>query len=188
MSMVPIGASIKDGYEAGHGVPFDSEGMKARYPGIFFSQFTGAELMAKKWNLSREDLDAFAFSSHQKAIAAVEGKYFDREILPMQAKNAEGKTDMVFLDEGIRYDANLEALAGLKSVTDGGVITAGNASQITDGAAAVMICNDEGLKKVKTDPRAKITAISVVGDDPILMLGGANTGFPQSIKSSKSKY
>ena len=172
MSMVPIGASIKDGYEAGHGVPFDSEGMKARYPDIFFSQFTGAELMAKKWNLSREDLDAFAFSSHQKAIAAVEGKYFDREILPIQAKNAEGKTDMVLLDEGIRYDASLEALAGLKSVTEGGVITAGNASQITDGAAVVMICNDEGLKKVKTDPRAKITAISVVGDDPILMLGG----------------
>jgi acetyl-CoA C-acetyltransferase len=171
MSMVPIGASIKDGYEAGHGLPFDSEGMKARYPGVYFSQFTGAEMMAKKWNLSREDLDNFAFSSHQKAIAAVHGKYFDREILPVQAKNAEGKTDMIFTDEGIRYDASLEALAGLKPVTEGGVITAGNASQITDGAAAVMVCNDEGLKKIKTDPRARIVAISVVGDDPIMMLG-----------------
>ena len=171
MSMVPIGASIKDGYEAGHGLPFDSEGMKARYPGVYFSQFTGAEMMAKKWNLSREDLDNFAFSSHQKAISAVHGKYFDREILPVQAKNAEGKTDMIFLDEGIRYDASLEALAGLKTVTEGGVITAGNASQITDGAAAVMVCNDAGLKKIKTDPRARIVAISVVGDDPIMMLG-----------------
>ena len=172
MSMVPIGASIKDGYEAGHGLPFDSEGMKTRYPGIFFSQFTGAELMAKKWNLSRQDLDNFALSSHQKAMLAVEGKYFDREILPVQAKNAEGKSDMIFVDEGIRYDASLEALAGLKSVTEGGVITAGNASQITDGAAAVMVCNDAGLKKIKTDPRARIVAISVVGDDPIMMLGG----------------
>jgi acetyl-CoA C-acetyltransferase len=172
MSMVPIGASIKDGYEAGHGLPFDSEGMKTRYPGIFFSQFTGAELMAKKWNLSRQDLDNFALSSHQKAMLAVEGKYFDREILPIQAKNAEGKSDMIFVDEGIRYDASLEALAGLKSVTEGGVITAGNASQITDGAAAVMVCNDAGLKKIKTDPRARIVAISVVGDDPIMMLGG----------------
>jgi len=172
MSMVPIGASISDGYAAGHGLPFDSEGMKARYPGIFFSQFTGAEMMAEKWNLSRQDLDDFAFSSHQKAIAAVEGKYFDREILPVQAKNAEGKSDMVFTDEGIRYDASLEALAGLKSVTEGGVITAGNASQITDGAAAVMVCNEAGLKKVKADPRARIVAISVVGDDPIMMLGG----------------
>ena len=172
MSMVPIGASIKDGYEAGHGLPFDSEGMKTRYPGIFFSQFTGAELMAEKWNLSRQDLDNFALSSHQKAMLAVEGKYFDREILPVQAKNAEGKSDMILLDEGIRYDASLEALAGLKSVTEGGVITAGNASQITDGAAAVMVCNDAGLKKIKTDPRARIVAISVVGDDPIMMLGG----------------
>jgi len=172
MSMVPIGASIKDGYEAGHGLPFDSEGMKTRYPGIFFSQFTGAELMAEKWNLSRQDLDNFALSSHQKAMLAVEGKYFDREILPVQAKNAEGKSDMIFVDEGIRYDASIEALAGLKSVTEGGVITAGNASQITDGAAAVMVCNDAGLKKIKTDPRARIVAISVVGDDPIMMLGG----------------
>ncbi len=172
MSMVPIGASIKDGYEAGHGLPFDSEGMKARYPGVYFSQFTGAEMMAKKWNLSRQDLDNFALSSHQKAMAAVEGKYFDREILPIQAKNAEGKSDMVFTDEGIRYDASLEALAGLKSVIEGGVITAGNASQITDGAAAVMVCNEAGLKKVKADPRARIVAISVVGDDPIMMLGG----------------
>ena len=172
MSMVPIGASIKDGYEAGHGLPFDSVGMKTRYPGIFFSQFTGAELMAEKWNLSRQDLDNFALSSHQKAMLAVEGKYFDREILPVQAKNAEGKSDMIFVDEGIRYDASLEALAGLKSVTEGGVITAGNASQITDGAAAVMVCNDAGLKKIKTDPRARIVAISVVGDDPIMMLGG----------------
>ena len=172
MSMVPIGASIKDGYEAGHGLPFDSEGMKTRYPGIFFSQFTGAELMAEKWNLSRQDLDNFALSSHQKAMLAVEGKYFDREILPVKAKNAEGKSDMIFVDEGIRYDASLEALAGLKSVIEGGVITAGNASQITDGAAAVMVCNDAGLKKIKTDPRARIVAISVVGDDPIMMLGG----------------
>ena len=172
MSMVPIGASIKDGYEAGHGLPFDSEGMKTRYPGIFFSQFTGAELMAEKWNLTRQDLDNFALSSHQKAMLAVEGKYFDREILPIQAKNAEGKSDMIFVDEGIRYDASLEALAGLKSVTEGGVITAGNASQITDGAAAVMVCNEAGLKKIKTDPRARIVAISVVGDDPIMTLGG----------------
>ncbi len=183
MSMVPIGASIKDGYDAGHGLPFDSEGMKDRYPGIFFSQFAGAEIMAEKWNLSREDLDEFALSSHQKAIAAVEGKHFDREILPVQAKNAEGKTDMIYVDEGIRYDANIEALAGLNPISEGGVITAGNASQITDGAAAVMVCNDKGLKKIKTDPRARIVAISVVGDDPVMMLGGP---IPASHKALKS--
>jgi acetyl-CoA acetyltransferase family protein len=146
--------------------------MKERYPGIFFSQFTGAELVADKWNLSRKDLDNFALESHQKAAHATELKYFDREILPVEGKNAEGMNDLVMADEGIRFDASLDKLAGLNPVTEGGVITAGNASQITDGAAAVMVCNDAGLKKIKTDPRARIVAISVVGDDPIMMLGG----------------
>ena len=184
MSMVPIGSNIKDGYDAGHGFPFDSDGISERYPGIFFSQFSGAEMMAEKWNLSREDLDRFALSSHQKAAAAVEGKHFDREILPVQAKNEEGKTDMVFNDEGIRYDASLEALSGLNPITEGGVITAGNASQITDGAAAVMICNDEGLKKIKADPRARIKGISVVGDDPVIMLSGPIPASRQVLNAS----
>ena len=184
MSMVPIGSNIKDGYDAGHGFPFDSDGISERYPGIFFSQFSGAEMMAEKWNLSREDLDRFALSSHQKAAAAVEGKHFDREILPVQAKNEEGKTDMVLNDEGIRYDASLEALSGLNPITEGGVITAGNASQITDGAAAVMICNDEGLKKIKADPRARIKGISVVGDDPVIMLSGPIPASRQVLNAS----
>ena len=83
-------------------------------------------------------------------------------------------------DEGIRFDASLDKLAGLKTVTEGGVITAGNASQITDGAAAVMICNDAGLKKIKSSPRAEIVSISVVGDDPVFMLTGP---IPASIKA-----
>ena len=172
MSMVPIGASIKDGYEAGHGLPFDSDGIKQRYPGIFFSQFTGAELVAEKWKLSRETLDAFALLSHQKAANATNESYFDREILPIPGKNSDGMTDLVLKDEGIRYDASLEALAGLKTVTEGGVITAGNASQITDGAAAIMVCNEAGLKKISSDPMARFVAISVVGDDPVFMLTG----------------
>ena len=180
MSMVPIGAAVKDGYEAGHGLPFDSEGMKERYPGVFFSQFTGAELVADKWKLSREDLDKFALESHQKAANATESKFFDREILPVQGKNAEGMDDLLMTDEGIRFDASLDKLAGLNPVTDGGVITAGNASQITDGAAAVVICNDAGLNKIQANPRAEIVSISVVGDDPVFMLTGP---IPASIKA-----
>ena len=172
MSMVPIGAAVTDGYNAGHGLPFDSVGMKERYPDIFFSQFTGAELVADKWNLSREDLDQFALESHQKAAQATESQYFDREILPVEGKNAEGINDLVMADEGIRFDASLDKLAGLNPVTEGGKITAGNASQITDGAAAVLICNDAGLKKIKSNPRAEIVSISVVGDDPVIMLTG----------------
>jgi acetyl-CoA acetyltransferase family protein len=180
MSMVPIGAAVTDGYNAGHGLPFDSEGMIERYPGVFFSQFTGAELVADKWKLSREDLDKFALESHEKAAHATESKYFDREILPVEGKNAEGLNDLVMQDEGIRFDASLDKLAGLNSVTEGGVITAGNASQITDGAAAVVICNDAGLKKIQKNPRAEIVSISVVGDDPVFMLTGP---IPASFKA-----
>jgi len=183
MSMVPIGAAVKDGYDAGHGLPFDSEGMKERYPGVFFSQFTGAELVADKWNLSREDLDKFALESHQKAAHATESKYFNREILPVEGRNAEGMNDLVMADEGIRFDASLDKLAGLNPVTEGGVITAGNASQITDGAAAVMVCNDAGLKKIQANPRAEIVSISVVGDDPVFMLTGP---IPASIQALKT--
>ena len=183
MSMVPIGAAVKDGYDAGHGLPFDSEGMKERYPGVFFSQFTGAELVADKWSLSREDLDKFALESHHKAAHATESKYFDREILPVEGRNSEGMKDLVMADEGIRFDASLDKLAGLNPVTEGGVITAGNASQITDGAAAVMVCNDAGLKKIQASPRAEIVSISVVGDDPVFMLTGP---IPASIQALKA--
>ena len=183
MSMVPIGAAVTDGYNAGHGLPFDSEGMKERYPRVFFSQFTGAELVAKKWNLSREDLDRFALESHQKAAHATDSKYFDREILPVEGRNAEGIKDLVMKDEGIRFDASLDKLSGLKTVSEGGVITAGNASQITDGAAAVMVCNDAGLKKIQSNPRAEIVSIAVVGDDPVFMLTGP---IPASFKALES--
>lgn len=180
MSIVPIGASVIDGMDAGHGFPFDSNGMKERYPGVFFSQFTGAELVAKKWDLSREDLDQFALESHQKAVIATESNFFDKEILPIKAKNDKGIEDLVMIDEGIRFDASLDKLAGLKPVSDDGVITAGNASQITDGAAAVLVCNEEGLKKISATPRAEIVSISVVGDDPVYMLTGP---IPASFKA-----
>ena len=172
MSIVPIGASITDGMNANHGFPFNADGIEKRYPGIFFSQFTGAELVADKWNLSREDLDEFALQSHLKAAAASKEELFNGEILPLQGKNDNVNDAMVMLDEGIRYDASIEALAGLKTVTEGGVITAGNASQITDGASAIMVCNDAGLKKITSDPRALIKTITVVGDDPVFMLTG----------------
>ena len=138
MSLVPIGASVKDGYDAGHGFPFNAKGIEDRYPGVFFSQFTGAELVAEKWNLSRKDLDKFALESHKKAAHATSEGYFDREIIPIESRSDSLETSILSNDEGIRYDASLEALSGLKTVSDGGVITAGNASQITDGASAVM--------------------------------------------------
>ena len=168
MSIVPIGASITDGMKAEHGFPFNAKGIEKRYPGTFFSQFTGAELVADKWNLSRSDLDSFALESHIKAANASKADLFKNEILPLEGN----KGSMVTSDEGIRFDASIEGLSGLNPVTEGVVITAGNASQITDGASAIMICNDEGLKKIKTNPRALIKTITVVGDDPVFMLTG----------------
>jgi acetyl-CoA acetyltransferase family protein len=172
MSLVPIGASVKDGYDAGHGFPFNAKGIEDRYPGVFFSQFTGAELVAEKWKLTRNDLDEFALQSHKKAANATAEGYFSREIIPIESKSDSVEALILSNDEGIRYDASLEALSGLKTVSDGGVITAGNASQITDGASAVMVCNEKGLSKIKNDPRAEIISLSVVGDDPVFMLTG----------------
>ena len=180
MSIVPIGASITDGMKAEHGFPFNAKGIEKRYPGIFFSQFTGAELVADKWNLSRSDLDSFALESHIKAANASKADLFKTEILPLEGN----KGSMVISDEGIRYDASIEGLSGLNPVIEGGVITAGNASQITDGASEIMICNDEGLKKIKTNPRALIKTITVVGDDPVFMLTGPIPASKLALKKS----
>ena len=180
MSIVPIGASITDGMKAEHGFPFNAKGIEKRYPGTFFSQFTGAELVADKWNLSRSDLDSFALESHIKAANASKADLFKTEILPLEGN----KGSMVTSDEGIRYDSSIEGLSGLNPVTEGGVITAGNASQITDGASAIMICNDEGLKKIKTNPRALIKTITVVGDDPVFMLTGPIPASKLALKKS----
>jgi len=180
MSIVPIGASITDGMKAEHGFPFNAKGIEKRYPGIFFSQFTGAELVADKWNLSRSDLDSFALESHIKAANASKADLFKSEILPLEGN----KGSMVISDEGIRYDASIEGLSGLNPVIEGGVITAGNASQITDGASAIMICNDEGLKKIKSNPRALIKTITVVGDDPVFMLTGPIPASKLALKKS----
>ena len=180
MSIVPIGASITDGMKAEHGFPFNAKGIEKRYPGKFFSQFTGAELVADKWNLSRSDLDSFALESHIKAANASKADLFKSEILPLEGN----KGSMVISDEGIRYDASIEGLSGLNPVIEGGVITAGNASQITDGASAIMICNDEGLKKIKTNPRALIKTITVVGDDPVFMLTGPIPASKLALKQS----
>ena len=139
----------------------------ARYPGVQFSQFAGDEMMAERWNFSREDLDSFAYASHKKAIAATESGHFDKEIVPVEGDLPSGEKEMVSVDEGIRFDASLESLSGLKTLSEQGVLTAGSSSQICDGAAAVMIVNDAGLKKLGINPRAKIVSLALAGDDPV---------------------
>lgn len=171
MSKVPIGANVKDGYDAGHGMPFDAAGLVLRYPGVQFSQFHGAELLAKQHELTRAELDAFGHQSHMKAAAATRDGRFASEIVPVEVE-LDGQTVVHQSDEGIRADASLEKMQSLEPLAPGGLITAATASQICDGAAAVMVASDAALKAHKLEPLARIHTLSVVGDDPVVMLGG----------------
>ncbi|GEN83195.1 acetyl-CoA acetyltransferase [Sporosarcina luteola] len=137
------------------------------------NQGLSAERIAKKWELSREELDRFAYESHQKAITAIESGKFDAEIVPVVADRVDGTVETIAKDEGPRPDSTLEVLSGLKTVFDEkGVITAGNASQMSDGASAVLLMSKEKADELGLKPLAKIVARTVVGSDPTLMLTG----------------
>ncbi|CAM3237127.1 thiolase family protein [Filibacter tadaridae] len=137
------------------------------------NQGLSAERIAKKWGLSREELDRFAFSSHQKAIRAIdEGKFVD-EIMSVEIVKEDGTTEVISTDEGPRPESTVDILAGLRTVFDeNGVITAGNASQMSDGASAVLLMSREKADELGVKPLARIVARSVVGSDPTLMLTG----------------
>ena len=138
MTRVPMGLAsslpAKNGF--GH---YKSPNIEARYPNIQFSQFTGAEMMAEKYGLSKDELDAFSYNSHQKAIAATQAGKFKDEIIPLKITRADGSTDTHHIDEGIRFDATLDGIRGVKLIQEGGKLSAASASQICDGASGVML-------------------------------------------------
>lgn len=171
MSTVEIGSNIRDGLEHGRGVP-KGERLEMQYPGIQFSQFDGAELLAEKYGISREELDAFGLLSHQRAAAATKNGYFNDEIVPLNIELEDGSKDVHTVDEGIRFESSLEGMQSLNTLREGGVITAGTASQISDGAAAIMVANEDAVKKYNLPVRAKIHSLAVVGSDPVIMLEG----------------
>ncbi|GAB5499319.1 MAG: acetyl-CoA C-acetyltransferase [Pseudohongiellaceae bacterium] len=171
MSTVEIGSNIRDGLEHGRGVP-KGDRLEAQYPGIQFSQFDGAELLAEKYQITREELDAFGLASHQRAAKATEAGYFRNEVVPVNITLEDGSSDVHEIDEGIRFDASLEGLQSLNTLREDGVITAGTASQISDGAAAVMIANADAVRRLNLPVRAKIHSLAVVGSDPVIMLEG----------------
>ena len=171
MSRVPMFSNIGDGLEKGRGIP-KSERLEERYPGIEFSQFMGAELLAEKYGLTRKELDEFGYQSHMKANEATESGRFREEIMPIELRMEDGTPYFHDEDEGIRPNASLEALAELEPLSPGGLITAGSASQISDGAAAVMVANEAALKKYNLKPRARFHSLAVVGSDPVIMLEG----------------
>ena len=169
MTRVPMGLPWTLPAKHGFG-SYRSPAIEARYPNQPFSQFGGAEMMAKKYGFDRAALDVYALESHKRAAAATNGGKFDAEILPIDIVTAEGETVTHKTDEGIRFDATLEGIGAVKLLQEGGVITAANASQICDGSAAILVVNEAGLKALGATPIARIHQMTVLGHDPIIML------------------
>ncbi|MEO8970087.1 MAG: thiolase family protein, partial [Ktedonobacteraceae bacterium] len=165
MTRVPMGSSTQ-----GPGAPFGSLMLK-RYDNKLVHQGISADLVAQKWEISREELDAFSLQSHQRAAQATAEGRFQSQIVPVQVKNEDGTISIFDRDEGIRADTSLEKLTSLKpAFRPDGLITAGNSSQISDGAAAVLIMERQTAERLGLRPRARFVSFSLAGDNPILML------------------
>ncbi|SET67135.1 acetyl-CoA C-acetyltransferase [Nonomuraea wenchangensis] len=160
MSIVPMGSSIKAALDMGMPFPF-GEMWVERYGKQEISQFRGAELMCEKWGYTREVLEQFALESHQRAAKAIANGYFKEQIAPIN-----GVED----DEGPRADTTLEKMGTLKTLKEGGQITAATSSQISDGSGAVLIASEQAVKDHGLTPRARIHQLALMGDDPVYML------------------
>jgi len=166
MTRVPMGSS----YMQGPGEPFGSQMLK-RYENGLVHQGISADLVAQKWEISRNELDEFSLESHRRAARATAEGRFSSQIVPIPVKNEDGTTSVFEQDEGIRTDTSLEKLASLKpAFKPDGLITAGNSSQISDGAAVVLIMERETAERLGLKPRARFVSFSLAGDNPILML------------------
>jgi acetyl-CoA C-acetyltransferase len=164
MSAIPISAAMLVGQQYGFSTPFaESPGWVARYGEQEVSQFRSAEMIADRWDISREDMEEYALRSHQRAVAAIDEGRFTREVEPV------GDFDT---DEGPRRDTSAEKMAGLRPLAEGGRITAAVASQISDAASAMLIASERAVNDHGLTPRARIHHLSVRGDDPVWMLTG----------------
>ena len=162
MSMIPIGTGMIAAEPLGFTDPFSgSEGWVKRYGNEEVSQFRAAELIAEKWDISREEMEAFALESHERAIRAQDEARFEREIVPLAGLD---------IDEGPRRGTSLEKMAQLAPLAEGGRITAAVSSQLSDAGTAMLVVSEAALKTHGLTPRARIHHISVRGDDPIFML------------------
>jgi acetyl-CoA C-acetyltransferase len=164
-----------------------SPAQKARYPNIQFSQFMGAEMVAKKYGLTKDQLDEYAYHTTQSAIAATQGGAFKDEILPIEVTDEAGEKSLHTVDEGIRFDASLEAIKGVKLLREDGCITAATSSQICDGASGVMIVSAAGLKALGVEPLARIHHLTVTGGDPVIMLEAPLPGTMKALEKAGMK-
>ncbi len=169
MTRVPMGLSVMLPAQNNFGT-YMSPNIVKRYSDTQFSQFVGAEMMAEKFKLSKDLLDRFAYESHAKAIAATQAGAFKDEIVPLTVTLDDGSKVEHATDEGIRFDASVEAIRAVKLIREGGVITAATSSQICDGASGVLIANEAGLRALDAKPMARIHHMTVLGGDPVIML------------------
>jgi acetyl-CoA C-acetyltransferase len=176
MNAIPISAAMFAGEPYGYSNPFNtSPGWIARFGDGQLNQINSAEMIAGKWQISREAMEAFALASHQRAQAATEAGWFKGEIAPLNGLDA---------DETIRPGTTLEGLASLRTVQEGGVITAGVASQNCDGAAALLIASGQAMKDHGLKPRARIHHLSVRADDPVWMLTAPITATDHALRKA----
>ena len=183
MTRVPMGTPVILPAQNGLGTPM-SPRQQARYPDIQFSQFMGAEMVARKYGLTRDQLDEYAFRSHQKAIAATQGGAFKDEIVAIEIKDAEGAASQHTVDEGIRFEASLDGIKGVKLLQENGKLTAATSSQICDGASGVMVVSAAGLKTLGVEPMARIHHLTVVGGDPVIMLEAPLPGTRRALEKA----
>jgi len=188
MSRVPMLMSATLPQKNGLGT-YISPRLRERYPGPEFSQFIGAEMIAKKHELSKDTLDAFGLQSHQKASAATKQGFFAQEILALEARLADGTSPggSHTTDEGVRHDASIEAMRNVKLLQEGGRLTAATSSQICDGASGVLIANEKGLKRLNAKPLARIHHMSVLGADPVVMLDAPIPATRRALEKSGMK-
>ena len=169
MTRVPMFSASSLAAKAGMGSPYSAK-LKDIYPGDDFSQFASAEQIARDHGISKDDLDAFALSSHKKAAAAQERGDFAAEIVPVEIELPDGTRAIHDADEGVRKDTTLEAIAGVEPILPGGIVTAASASQICDGASAVMIASERAVKEYGLKPLARIHSMTVTAGDPVNLL------------------
>jgi acetyl-CoA C-acetyltransferase len=187
MTRVPIGLPATLPFKHGFG-SYMSPAMQARYAHIQFSQFAGAEMLAVKYGLNRDALDDYALRSHQRASEATQAGHFDTEIVPLPVRAEDGAPtgETHKTDEGIRFDATREGIAAVKLLQEGGRLTAATASQICDGAAALLIVNERGLKLLDQSarPLARVRQMTVLGHDPVIMLEAPNPATPIALRKA----
>jgi acetyl-CoA acetyltransferase family protein len=169
MTRVPMGSTM-----SGPGVPFGPT-MHDRYQGRLVPQGISAELITEKWGLTREEQDEFALRSHRRAAAAQDAGRFDRQLVPVEVpgQDSEAASTWVRADEGVRRDTSMERLAALKpAFRPDGQVTAGNSSQISDGAAALLLASRDTAERLGLRPLARFAGFALAGVDPVLMLTG----------------